>query len=147
VALSSGNGAAASGAPTHFLLPRQKAIPTGPPDATGKRASVIHRFAEKPMGDHGLHSWWYRCLERAGIVEEGTSSGGRMHKARHTAGQRVLDGSGNLKAVQKLLGHSSIQTTADTYTDWDIEQLAKTLAEVLDEPDFESFPRKQTISL
>ena len=44
-----------------------------------------------------------------------------MHKARHTAGQRVLDATGNLKAVQKLLGHSSIQTTGDTYADWDIE--------------------------
>jgi site-specific recombinase XerC len=46
-----------------------------------------------------------------------------MHKARHTAGQRVLDATGNLKAVQKLLGHSSIQTTGDIYADWDIDQL------------------------
>jgi integrase len=38
---------------------------------------------------------------------------------------------GNLKAVQKLLGHSSIQTTADIYTDWDIDQLATSLSEVL----------------
>ena len=30
-----------------------------------------------------------------------------MHKARHTAGQRALDATGNLKAVQKLLGHES----------------------------------------
>ena len=29
-----------------------------------------------------------------------------MHKARHSAGQRVLDHTGNLKAVQKLLGHT-----------------------------------------
>jgi hypothetical protein len=54
-----------------------------------------------------------------------------MHKARHTAGQRVLDKTGNLKAVQKLLGHSSIQTTGDIYADWDIDQLAATMAEVL----------------
>lgn len=54
-----------------------------------------------------------------------------MHKARHTAGQRVLDKTGNLKAVQKLLGHASIQTTADIYTDWDIEQLADRLRDVL----------------
>jgi len=31
----------------------------------------------------------------------------------------VLDATGNLKAVQKLLGHSSIQTTGDIYADWD----------------------------
>ena len=36
--------------------------------------------------------------------------------ARHTAGQTVLDRTGNLKAVQKLLGHSSITTTADDIT-------------------------------
>ncbi len=50
-----------------------------------------------------------------------------MHKARHTAGQRVLDATGNLKAVQKLLGHASIPTTGDIYADWDIDQLADTL--------------------
>ena len=83
------------------------------------------------MGAHGLHNWWYRCLGRARVVPEGTTSGERMHKARHTAGQRMLDKTGNLKAVQKLLGHSSIQTTADIYTDWDIDQLATSLSEVL----------------
>jgi site-specific recombinase XerC len=51
---------------------------------------------------------------------------------RHTAGQRVLDSTGNLKAVQKLLGHSSITTTGDIYTDWDIDQLAETMREVLE---------------
>ena len=41
---------------------------------------------------------------------------------------RVLDHThGNLKAAQKLLGHSSISTTGDIYTDWDIDQLAETL--------------------
>ena len=35
----------------------------------------------------------------------------------------MLDATGNLKAVQKLLGHESIQTTGDIYTDWDIQQL------------------------
>jgi integrase len=65
-------------------------------------------------------------------LPSGVPSGERMDKARHTAGQRVLDRTGNLKAVQKFLGHASIQTTADIYTDWDIDQLAETLLEVLD---------------
>ena len=56
-----------------------------------------------------------------------------MHKARHTAGQRVLDATGNLKAVQKLLRHQSMLTTADVYLDWDLDQLAQTLAEMLTE--------------
>jgi integrase/recombinase XerC len=111
--------------PGHYLLPRQKRIP---------RAG-LRRFPTEPMGVHGLHNWWYRCLTNAGIVPEGTTSGERMHKARHTAGQRVLDSTGNLKAVQKLLGHSSITTTADIYTDWDIDQLTSTMADVLAEED------------
>jgi integrase len=110
--------------PTHYLMPRMK----GNGAATTPDPS-------KPMGTHGAHRWWYRCLARAGIVPEGTSSGERMHKARHTAGQRVLDATGKLKAVQKLLGHSSIQTTGDVYADWDIDQLAATMAGVLAEDD------------
>jgi integrase/recombinase XerC len=113
----------AEAAPTHYLMCRQKTIP---------RAGV-RRFPDKPMAAHGMHRWWYRCLERAGIVATGTSSGERMHKARHTAGQRVLDKTGNLKAVQKLLGHASIQTTGDVYADWDVDQLAATLADVFSE--------------
>jgi integrase len=109
--------------PEHYLLCRQKKIP---------RAGV-RRFPSKPMAAHGTHRWWYTCLERAGVVPHGTTSGERMHKARHTAGQRVLDATGNLKAVQKLLGHASIQTTGDVYADWDDQQPAATLSEVLEE--------------
>lgn len=112
--------------PSHYLMQRQKAIPR-------QGVSVLHRFPDKPMGDHGLHDWWYACLRRAGLVAAGVTRGERMHKARHSAGQRVLDKTGNLKAVQKLLGHASIQTTADVYTDWDIGQLEQTMAEVVDE--------------
>jgi Phage integrase family len=86
-------------------------------------------YPDLPMGDR----WWYRCLGRAGLVAEGQTSGERMHKARHTAGQRVLDGTGNLKAAQKLLGHTSISTTGDAYVDWDTEQLAESLLEAVDD--------------
>ena len=50
-----------------------------------------------------------------------------MHRTRHNAGQRVLDATHNLKAVQALLGHASISTIADTYTDWDVQQLESSL--------------------
>jgi integrase/recombinase XerC len=112
--------------PGEYLLPRRKAIPR-------PHGMVMHRFKDQPMGVHGLHDWWYGCLQRAGIVPAGVTSGERMHKARHTAGQRVLDATGNLKAVQKLLGHESIQTTGDIYTDWDLEQLADSLIKAVDD--------------
>lgn len=90
----------------------------------------------RPMSAPGFHKWWYRCLTKAGVVEEGTTSGERPHKARHTAGQRLLDVTkGNLKATQKFLGHSSVKTTADIYTDWDSYQLAETLADVYGQED------------
>jgi hypothetical protein len=36
-----------------------------------------------------------------------------------------------IEAVQKLLGHESIQTTGDIYTDWDADQFAESLLEAL----------------
>jgi DNA (cytosine-5)-methyltransferase 1 len=94
--------------------PRRRGEPRPLPDDR-PLAQPLRRSASptKPMSAHGLHKWWYRCLANAGIVPEGTTSGERMHKARHTAGQTVLDKTGHLKAVQKLLGHESIQTTGD----------------------------------
>jgi len=108
--------------PNHFLMCVVKPIP---------RAG-IRRFPDRMMSSTAMHRWWYRKLEGAAIVPSGTSAGERMHKARHTAGQRVLDVTkGNLKAAQALLGHASISTTADVYTDWDIDQLTATMADVL----------------
>ena len=105
---------------SHFLMQRAK----------GNAAKIV-LIPDEPMGDHGMHSWWYRCLQRAGVVATGTTSGERMHKARHSAGQRLLDHTGNLKAVQQLLGHESIATTGDIYVGWDEEQLAASLESVL----------------
>jgi integrase/recombinase XerC len=123
--------------PSHYLLPRQKTRPVRFDPETKKAVEfTVHRFHDQPMGDHGMHSWWYRALARAGIVEEGVEHGEKMHKARHTAGQRVLDASGNLKAVQRLLGHESISTTGDQYVDWDLDQLADTLLEAVEEDDW-----------
>ena len=117
----------------HYLMQRQRKFPCRF-DAAGKALEFRTRYwPEQPMGEHGLHDWWYGRLELAGIVDPGVTRGERMHKARHTAGQRVLDVTGNLKAVQKLLGHASIQTTGDTYADWDIDQLADTLRDVLED--------------
>ena len=104
--------------------PAPLALRTGTVRIPGARSRTTNRFPHPRDG-------WYRQLAAAGVVTAGTTSGERMHKARHTAGQRVLDPTGNLKAVQKLLGHSSIATTGDIYADWDIEQLTATLAEVL----------------
>lgn len=118
--------------PHHYLMPRMKSIWRGY-NEDGSSRFERKSYPEKPMGAHGLHDWWYGCLERAGLVAEGQRAGEKMHKARHTAGQRWLDAGENPKAVQRLLGHANIQTTLDVYTDWDAEQLADSARRVLGE--------------
>jgi integrase len=106
----------------HYLMASSKVLPN-------KRRIM---YPDKPMSaSGGMHRWWYGCLQRAGVVADGVSAGERMHKARHTAGQRLLDDTGNLKAVQKFLGHASIRTTADIYVDWDLDQLSASLERML----------------
>jgi site-specific recombinase XerD len=103
----------------------------------------VTEYRDEPMGVHGLHKWWYACLQRAGVVAKGTTSGQRMHRlATQPVSASSTTPRGNLKAVQKLLGHSSISTTGDIYTDWDIDQLAETLRGMLarTRPESESFP-------
>jgi site-specific recombinase XerD len=126
----------AEAAPDHYLLPaRRVQVPGG---RKGQPA-VITQLPDRPMSKQSIHRWWYRCLERAGIVARGVESGEKMHKARHTAGQRLLDHTrGNIKAVQKLLGHSSLTTTGDIYVDWDIDQLEEVRREQLAESEMES---------
>jgi integrase len=81
-----------------------------------------------------IHNWWYRCLEEARVVDKGVQSGVNMHRGRHTAGQALLDHThGNLKAVQKVLGHADIATTGDTYVDWDDAQLYESVASMYDQ--------------
>lgn len=107
--------------PSHYLMALAKPIP---------RAG-IRRFPDRAMASTTLHRWWYARLNDAGITAKGETRGEKMHKARHTAGQRVLDATGDLKLVQKLLGHASIQTTGDVYVDYDIDQWAALMAEAL----------------
>lgn len=121
-------------AESDYLMWVERTVPAGPviwmDDHWGRKTRKIPRY-DRAMTGKPLHMWWYARLEAAGIVAKGQTSGERMHKARHTAGQRILDATGNIVAVQKQLGHASIQTTADTYTDWDIAQQAATMELVL----------------
>lgn len=84
------------------------------PEPAGAGASLVAgRVADAVLGaavraPNGPHV----ASAVRGVLEDRKAS-----DARHTAGQRVPDVTGNLKAVQKLLGHESIQTTGDIYTD------------------------------
>lgn len=120
--------------PDEYLLYPERTAPKGAPGIKGKKADrveVIQELRFQPMKSTSLHRWWYKRLAQAGLVGAGVTHGRKLHWARHTAGQKLLDETGNLKAVQKLLGHSSISTTGDIYTDWDDEQLARVMREAL----------------
>ena len=56
----------------------------------------------------------YPTLGRLGIARNSRAAG--SHTFRHSAATIVNQKTGNLKLVQKLLGHSNLSTTADVYT-------------------------------
>jgi integrase len=68
-----------------------------------------------PMTYYGLGSN-KRKWKKAGVVA-------RIHDLRHTTGMRTLRKTGNLKVVQKILGHTDIAITAKFYTDATLEDM------------------------
>jgi integrase len=59
-----------------------------------------------PFSKQGWARQWRKALKDAGIEDY------RFHDNRHTAATRNLRATGNLKGVQKLLGHADVRTTA-----------------------------------
>jgi integrase/recombinase XerC len=63
-----------------------------------------------------------RRLQRWG-VKHGMDAHVHPHKLRHSFASHLLEGSGDLRAVQELLGHANIATT-QIYTHLDFQRLA-----------------------
>lgn len=70
---------------------------------------------KEPKKGNGIHRWWYRQLEEAGLVGKGVRSGLNMHRARHTFAQEVRRAAKDIGAVQHILGHSDPSTTIALY--------------------------------
>lgn len=65
-----------------------------------------HRTLRYPFSKTGWRKPWKAALAAAKIDDF------RFHDNRHTAATRTLRESGNLKVVQRMLGHKRIETTA-----------------------------------
>ena len=57
------------------------------------------------------NSWWDAALEEAGLPPM------TIHDLRHTAASLAVSAGANVKAVQRMLGHTSAAMTLDTYSD------------------------------
>ena len=68
-------------------------------------------------------SVWTRLRHRA--LQAGLDTAVHPHMLRHSFASHVLQSSGDLRAVQELLGHAQI-TTTQVYTRLDFQHLAKT---------------------
>jgi len=77
------------------------------------------------MGRQGLQKIWKRCIARAGLPENLS-----IHCARHTVATMLLRETGNLRQVQKQLGHSSPVVTANMYADVTFEDMQAGMAAV-----------------
>lgn len=75
----------------------------------GKRGSLKRQ---------ALQIIWKRAIERAGLPKELS-----IHCARHTLATHLLKKTGNLRQVQKQLGHASPATTANFYSDIAFEDM------------------------
>ena len=71
-----------------------------------------------PLTKRGLQQVWTMAIAKAGLPAELS-----IHCARHTMAVHLLRKSGNLRMVQKQLGHGSPSTTANMYADISFEDM------------------------
>ena len=75
-----------------------------------------------PMKFRGLQELWLSAIKRAGLPHYS------IHAGRHTIAVFLLRKTGNLRVVQKQLGHKSPTTTANMYADVSFEDMAKAVS-------------------
>jgi integrase/recombinase XerD len=70
---------------------------------------------------HGFHPNALGALIRKHLRTVGIAKGG-SHLLRHTCATHLLEGGADIRFIQKLLGHASLETTA-IYTEMNVESL------------------------
>jgi integrase len=104
-----------------------------------ERKQIQVKGVRYPFSKHGWRKAWKRALEEAEIENF------RFHDLRHTAGTRALRATGNLRTVQKMLGHKDIQTTL-RYTASEIEDIRAAMEAVAQtHSDADELPRSERV--
>jgi integrase len=81
-----------------------------------------------PLTAQGLQRVWKRSIKLARLPKELS-----IHCARHSIAVYLLKKTGNLRMVQKQLGHSSPATTANMYADISFEDMQDGLNDLYSE--------------
>ena len=77
----------------------------------------------QPFSQVGIHFWFKRCLERAGVEDF------PMHALRHAAIDEMRRRTGNIEAARQLARHASIATT-EAYLHADTADLIEAMRQV-----------------
>jgi integrase/recombinase XerC len=112
---------------------KERIVPVGAPACAALRAWLETRAAIVAPGESALfvtragRRLGPRAIERrlaAWALRQGLDRHVHPHMLRHSFASHVLQSSGDLRAVQELLGHASIAST-QVYTHLDFQALAK----------------------
>lgn len=90
--------------------------------AVGPHAEEAALFTSRHGGRLSAQAIWQRLKQRS--LRAGLATPVHPHMLRHSFASHVLQSSGDLRAVQELLGHANIGTT-QVYTRLDFQHLAK----------------------
>jgi len=115
-------GASALAALTHWLSVRSQVSGLLSQAAPGVSAQALALFPGRRGTRLTAQSVWQRLQRRSQLA--GLATPVHPHMLRHSFASHVLQSSGDLRAVQELLGHANI-TTTQVYTRLDFQHLAK----------------------
>ena len=112
---------------------KERVVPVGKPAITALNAWLKSRTAVTELEEQrvfvskqgrGLTSRTVQKRLKTWALKRGIDFNVHPHMLRHSFATHLLESSGDLRAVQELLGHSNISTT-QVYTHLDFQHLAK----------------------
>ena len=87
-------------------------------DYMDRKKGPLFQGQRGPLTPQGLQLIWKSAVKKAELPAELS-----IHSARHSIAVHLLKKTGNLRQVQKQLGHSSPATTANMYADVTFEDM------------------------